>query len=71
VIVGCDGLWKSFSNDEVTKFVNSIAENEKETTSSQKHNVYDICATRMANAAVKKLTADNVTVMLLSIHHQD
>jgi integrin-linked kinase-associated serine/threonine phosphatase 2C len=69
VIVGCDGLWKSFSNEEGIKFVNSTVENEKaieNTTETKKKNIYEICCSRMATEAVKKLAADNVTVVLFN-----
>jgi integrin-linked kinase-associated serine/threonine phosphatase 2C len=76
VIVACDGLWKSFSNEQAISFINSTieVENAKEVENSsdkKKQTIYEICCSRMASEAVKKLTADNVTVMVLSIQQSE
>ena len=66
--MACDGLWNSFSNQEATSFINSIFEshNELEKLENQ-DSIYEICCSRLASKSVRKLVADNITVMILQI----
>lgn len=70
VIVACDGLWKCFEPQESIKFVNDILEDESfqgsETKSAEEVRYETACA-RLANEAVLRLSADNVTVLVLAI----
>uniref|UniRef100_A0A0B6Z5U5 Integrin-linked kinase-associated serine/threonine phosphatase 2C n=2 Tax=Arion vulgaris TaxID=1028688 RepID=A0A0B6Z5U5_9EUPU len=71
LMIACDGLWKSYSVDESIQFVNKILEdttivaNGRKTAEDVK---FDLVCSKLANAAVLRLSGDNVTVVLVSIH---
>lgn len=69
--MACDGLWKSFSNEQAVDYVTSTSRVKQQKTSIDLASDpldYELCCTKIANEAVKKLTADNVTVIILSLH---
>ncbi|XP_062607160.1 integrin-linked kinase-associated serine/threonine phosphatase 2C-like [Saccostrea cucullata] len=70
IVLACDGLWKCFSFKECINFTNKILEDEtlQETDGKTVREVR--CQTacqKLANEAVLRLSADNVTVVLISI----
>jgi len=71
IILACDGLWKSFTNEEANKLVNEIVLKQKKLKESENNQVYEECCRKLAVEAVKKLSADNVTVMLIKIEGKD
>lgn len=66
-MLGSDGLWKSFKNQEVVDHISSIV--HENGTPLKRY--YENCCNNIANTAVKKLTADNVTCLILSIQFED
>jgi len=70
VLLACDGLWKIFNNESAIAFVNKVLEDEtiKGTETKTAREVrYDTACTRLANEAVRRLSSDNVTVILVAI----
>jgi integrin-linked kinase-associated serine/threonine phosphatase 2C len=71
VLLACDGLWKSFKNEEAVNFINSLPTSKQLAISADENNErrdhYELACNKIANDAVKKLTADNVTVLIISI----
>lgn len=61
-MIACDGLWKSFDNEEAIEFIKSTIKPKEDDNSA-----FELCCNKIANEAVKKLTADNVTVLMVSI----
>ncbi|BFZ23567.1 hypothetical protein BsWGS_26606 [Bradybaena similaris] len=71
LMIACDGLWKSYSVDESIKFVNKILEDGAIVATGRKSAEdvrFDQVCSKLANAAVLRLSGDNVTVVLVSIH---
>ncbi|ELT91993.1 hypothetical protein CAPTEDRAFT_169445 [Capitella teleta] len=66
IVIACDGLWKSFSNDEAIKEINCIIE-AKESQVESESSVWDAASNHLASEAVRKLSADNVTVLIIKI----
>ncbi|XP_048777323.1 integrin-linked kinase-associated serine/threonine phosphatase 2C-like [Ostrea edulis] len=70
IVLACDGLWKCFSFSECTRFTNSILEDESIQETDEKTATEIRCVAacqKLANEAVLRLSADNVTVVLISI----
>nr|XP_055053522.1 integrin-linked kinase-associated serine/threonine phosphatase 2C isoform X1 [Misgurnus anguillicaudatus] len=69
VLLACDGLFKVFSAEEAVQFVLNIIENEpveiKEGQTEQGARFEGACQ-RLASEAVRRGSADNVTVILVS-----
>lgn len=73
VLIACDGLWKRFDNDTAIDFINSILSDDriKATETKDANEIrWETACTRLANEAVRRLSADNVTVILVAIAYQ-
>ncbi|XP_059157022.1 integrin-linked kinase-associated serine/threonine phosphatase 2C-like [Physella acuta] len=71
LMIACDGLWKSYSVDESIQYVNKILEDKNLQSSgkkSEKDIKFDAVCNKLANAAVLRLSGDNVTVIVVDIH---
>jgi integrin-linked kinase-associated serine/threonine phosphatase 2C len=60
VLLACDGLWKSFSNEEAVKLVSDTFRQSRDESD------YEACCEQLAVEAVKRLSADNVTVLVVA-----
>ncbi|XP_016343122.1 integrin-linked kinase-associated serine/threonine phosphatase 2C isoform X3 [Sinocyclocheilus anshuiensis] len=70
VLLACDGLFKVFSADEAVQFVLNILENEtveQKEGQSEGAGRFEATCQRLASEAVRRGSADNVTVILVSI----
>lgn len=70
VVIACDGLWKCFSPSECIQFICDILEDDTiEGTKSRTFNEvrYETACQRLVSEAVLRLTADNVTVLIVAI----
>lgn len=70
VILACDGLFKVFLAEEAVQFVNKILKDDSvEIKEGQTVEMgrYEAACQRLANEAVQRGCADNVTVILISI----
>ncbi|XP_016390628.1 integrin-linked kinase-associated serine/threonine phosphatase 2C-like isoform X1 [Sinocyclocheilus rhinocerous] len=70
VLLACDGLFKVFSADEAVQFVLNILENEtveQKEGQSEGAGRFEAACQRLASEAVRRGSADNVTVILVSI----
>jgi serine/threonine protein phosphatase PrpC len=63
LVLGCDGLWDVFSNQEVTEYILNEMKNEykHDQHKSTKNNI----ANKIANDAINKGSTDNISVMIL------
>lgn len=73
IVLACDGLWKSFTPEECIKAINQILE-DKNIEGTDMKSCEDVkfetaCST-LANEAVLRLSADNVTILLISLREQ-
>ncbi|KAK0056772.1 integrin-linked kinase-associated serine/threonine phosphatase 2C [Biomphalaria pfeifferi] len=71
LMIACDGLWKSYSIDESIQYVNKILEDKSIQASGKKSEEdvkFDTVCNKLANAAVLRLSGDNVTVVVVAIH---
>ncbi|XP_032133632.1 integrin-linked kinase-associated serine/threonine phosphatase 2C isoform X2 [Sapajus apella] len=72
ILLACDGLFKVFTPEEAVNFILSCLEDEKIQTREGKSAVdarYEAACNRLANKAVQRGSADNVTVMVVRIGH--
>nr|XP_013013033.2 integrin-linked kinase-associated serine/threonine phosphatase 2C isoform X4 [Cavia porcellus] len=72
ILLACDGLFKVFTPEEAVNFILSCLEDEKIQTREGKPAVdarYEAACNRLANKAVQRGSADNVTVMVVQIGH--
>ncbi|XP_029922598.1 integrin-linked kinase-associated serine/threonine phosphatase 2C isoform X3 [Myripristis murdjan] len=70
IILACDGLFKVFSADEAVRFVLNILQEgavEKKAGLTEEEARFEAACQRLANEAVRRGCADNVTVILVSI----
>ncbi|XP_057207324.1 integrin-linked kinase-associated serine/threonine phosphatase 2C isoform X1 [Triplophysa rosa] len=70
VLLACDGLFTVFSPEEAVQFVLNVLENETvEVKEGQTEEAvrYEAACQRLASEAVRRGSADNVTVILVSI----
>ncbi|GMS84263.1 hypothetical protein PENTCL1PPCAC_6438 [Pristionchus entomophagus] len=68
IIVACDGLWKSFSNEDAVQFVlNSLkkSEEKEEVMERGKRAQWELVASEMAAEAVRRRCGDNVSLLIL------
>ncbi|GAB1606405.1 integrin-linked kinase-associated serine/threonine phosphatase 2C-like [Argonauta hians] len=71
-IIACDGLWKSLTAEECIEFVCKVLEDksiEGNGSKSAQEMRCEAACQRLVSEAVLRLTADNVTVILVSISH--
>uniref|UniRef100_A0A8C4LN37 Integrin-linked kinase-associated serine/threonine phosphatase 2C n=1 Tax=Equus asinus TaxID=9793 RepID=A0A8C4LN37_EQUAS len=72
ILLACDGLFKVFTPEEAVNFILSCLEDEKIQSREGKPAVdarYEAACNRLANKAVQRGSADNVTVMVVRIGH--
>nr|XP_045004221.1 integrin-linked kinase-associated serine/threonine phosphatase 2C isoform X1 [Jaculus jaculus] len=72
VLLACDGLFKVFTPEEAVNFILSCLQDEKIQSREGKSAVdarYEAACNRLANKAVQRGSADNVTVMVVRIGH--
>ncbi|XP_059805846.1 integrin-linked kinase-associated serine/threonine phosphatase 2C isoform X8 [Hypanus sabinus] len=70
ILLACDGLFKAFSPEEAILFVAAILEDETLTARTGKTSQdvrFETACNRLANEAVRRGSADNVTVILVAI----
>ncbi|XP_056420631.1 integrin-linked kinase-associated serine/threonine phosphatase 2C isoform X1 [Hyla sarda] len=68
VLLACDGLFKAFSAEEAVNFVLSYVQDEDSQTEDMVAR-YESACHRLANEAVRRGAADNVTVLIVQILH--
>ncbi|XP_073437328.1 integrin-linked kinase-associated serine/threonine phosphatase 2C [Dendrobates tinctorius] len=68
VLLACDGLFKAFSADEAVNFILSHVQ-EESSESEDMDARYESACHRLANEAVRRGAADNVTVLVVQIMH--
>ena len=76
IIIACDGLWKVFKPDEalefVLKFLNDKSLTPPETWKRTLNDfVFQTACNKLASEAVRKGSADNVTVIIIGVSKQD
>lgn len=64
LVLGCDGLWDSMSNQDVVSFINKHLNKKKKLISSKDTNSDNI-AYLLAKTAIRKGSQDNVSVVIL------
>ncbi|KAM4770660.1 integrin-linked kinase-associated serine/threonine phosphatase 2C [Rhinophrynus dorsalis] len=72
VLMACDGLFKAFSPEEAVTFILNHVQEESSTTEDNPSDLdarYEAACHRLANEAVRRGAADNVTVLLVQINH--
>ncbi|KAB1279211.1 Integrin-linked kinase-associated serine/threonine phosphatase 2C [Camelus dromedarius] len=72
ILLACDGLFKVFTPEEAVNFILSCLEDEKIQSREGKPTAdarYEAACNRLANKAVQRGSADNVTVMVVRIGH--
>ncbi|KAJ7995697.1 hypothetical protein DPEC_G00247260 [Dallia pectoralis] len=70
IILACDGLFKVFSAEEAVKYVLDVLQDgsvERKTGQMDEGGQYEAACQRLANEAVRRGCADNVTVILVSV----
>ncbi|GMT14869.1 hypothetical protein PFISCL1PPCAC_6166, partial [Pristionchus fissidentatus] len=68
IIIACDGLWKSFSNEDAVNFVwDSLkkSEEKEEVMERGKRAQWELVASEMAAEAVRRRCGDNVSLLIL------
>ncbi|XP_069830006.1 integrin-linked kinase-associated serine/threonine phosphatase 2C isoform X2 [Dendropsophus ebraccatus] len=68
VLLACDGLFKAFSAEEAVNFILSHVQDEGSQTEDMDAR-YESACHRLANEAVRRGAADNVTVLIVQIQH--
>lgn len=66
LILACDGLWKSFDNEEAINYVNGLL--EKSSKGMEDKEVWQKMADDLAAEAVRRRCGDNVSVILIRLH---
>ncbi|XP_030071682.1 integrin-linked kinase-associated serine/threonine phosphatase 2C isoform X3 [Microcaecilia unicolor] len=73
ILLACDGLFKAFTPEEAVTFIASCVEqDEKVQTREGKPSTdthYETACNRLANEAVRRGSADNITVLVVHIEH--
>lgn len=68
IIVACDGLWKSFANEDAVQFVlDSLkkSEEKEDVMERGKRAQWELVASEMAAEAVRRRCGDNVSLLIL------
>ncbi|RUS88689.1 hypothetical protein EGW08_003504 [Elysia chlorotica] len=71
LMIACDGLWKSYTVDESIKFANKILQDPNVSATGRKTAAdvkFETTCSKLANAAVLRLSGDNVTVVMVAIN---
>ncbi|KAK8758783.1 hypothetical protein V5799_003583 [Amblyomma americanum] len=71
LVLACDGLWKVFTSDQVLNVVLTALQDETITAEGDEKRTldlrYETACNKLANEAVRKLSGDNVTVVIVHI----
>ncbi|CAN7986060.1 unnamed protein product [Ixodes hexagonus] len=71
LVLACDGLWKVFTSDQVTATVLSVLEDDSLVAEGDEKKLlelrYEAACNKLVNEAVRKLSGDNVTVVIVHI----
>lgn len=71
LVLACDGLWKVFTSDQVLASVLATLQDETIAAEGDKKRTlelrYEAACSKLANEAVRKLSGDNVTVVIVHI----
>ncbi|VDI55042.1 integrin-linked kinase-associated serine/threonine phosphatase 2C [Mytilus galloprovincialis] len=70
IVLACDGLWKKFKPEDCIAFTNKILQDSTIQGTDDKSADdlrYETACNRLANEAVLRLSADNVTVLIIAI----
>ncbi|XP_063409827.1 integrin-linked kinase-associated serine/threonine phosphatase 2C-like [Mytilus trossulus] len=70
IVLACDGLWKKFKPEDCLAFTNKILEDSTIQGTDDKSTDdlrYETACNKLANEAVLRLSADNVTVLIIAI----
>ncbi|KAM9315983.1 integrin-linked kinase-associated serine/threonine phosphatase 2C [Gastrophryne carolinensis] len=70
VLLACDGLFKAFTTEEAVNFILSHVQDESAHTKGpvDMDARYESACHRLANEAVRRGAADNVTILIVQIH---
>ncbi|XP_072263873.1 integrin-linked kinase-associated serine/threonine phosphatase 2C [Pyxicephalus adspersus] len=72
VLLACDGLFKAFSAEEAVNFILSQVQDESTQAEEGPGDIdmrYESACHRLANEAVRRGAADNVTILIVQIQH--
>lgn len=72
VLLACDGLFKAFSAEEAVNFILSQVQDESAQAEEDPGDMdtrYESACHRLANEAVRRGAADNVTILIVQIQH--
>ncbi|XP_043557764.1 integrin-linked kinase-associated serine/threonine phosphatase 2C isoform X2 [Chiloscyllium plagiosum] len=72
ILLACDGLFKAFTPEEAVQFVSAILEDKTLTArpgKSAQDVQFEAACNRLASEAVRRGSADNVTIILVAIRH--
>ncbi|XP_018430113.1 PREDICTED: integrin-linked kinase-associated serine/threonine phosphatase 2C, partial [Nanorana parkeri] len=72
ILLACDGLFKVFSAEETVNFILSQVQDESAQTEEGLGDMdtrYESACHRLANEAVRRGAADNVTILIVQIQH--
>lgn len=72
LLIACDGLWKVYTPEEAIEFVMNVLQDNtvqipEGSSKTLEETLFDAACNRLASEAVRKGSADNVTVLLVSI----
>ncbi|CAN7987379.1 unnamed protein product [Ixodes pacificus] len=71
LVLACDGLWKVFTSDQVIAAVLSVLEDDSLVAEGDEKRLlelrYEAACNKLVNEAVRKLSGDNVTVVIVHI----
>ncbi|XP_064599031.1 integrin-linked kinase-associated serine/threonine phosphatase 2C-like isoform X2 [Liolophura sinensis] len=67
LLIGCDGLWKSFSIQESIEFIEQQLNKCGDTAGRETDAKFQAACNKLVSEAVLRLSADNVTVILVRI----
>ncbi|OQR97984.1 kinase [Thraustotheca clavata] len=62
ILFGCDGLWEAMSCEDAVEFVQ---------TKLQVHGQLQLAAEELAEEAVRRLSSDNVSVIIVQLNHRN
>jgi len=70
MLLACDGLWDTLSNDEAIQFVRGkLLTREKEEKTEDNRDLYNICI-ELTRLAYDKGSTDNISCILVVLDHQ-
>nr|CAB3256052.1 integrin-linked kinase-associated serine/threonine phosphatase 2C-like [Phallusia mammillata] len=73
ILIACDGLWKVYNPDQAIQFVLAVLQDNsvqppEDSNKTLENYRFEMACNRLASEAVRKGSADNVTVVLVSVH---